>query len=60
MNPVIHIVGILDDGWGGLSETARGALSGAQLVIGADGRAVYTDQNCEAIGATESEWRELA
>ena len=35
MNPVIHIVGILDDGWGGLSETARGALSGAQLVIGA-------------------------
>ena len=35
MKGSIHIVGILDDGWAGLSDAARRVLSGAALVIGA-------------------------
>ena len=35
MTPNLHVIGILDDGWPGLSDTARAALSAASLVIGA-------------------------
>ncbi len=35
MSTAIHIVGILDDGWSGLSDTARGVLAQADVVIGA-------------------------
>ena len=35
MRTAVRIVGILDDGWSGLSDAARGALSQAGLVIGA-------------------------
>ena len=35
MSTAIHIVGILDDGWSGLSDAARDALLQAALVIGA-------------------------
>ncbi|MBI2308124.1 MAG: precorrin-6y C5,15-methyltransferase (decarboxylating) subunit CbiE [Rhodocyclales bacterium] len=32
--PICHVVGILDDGWGGLADAARAALAGAGLVVG--------------------------
>jgi precorrin-6Y C5,15-methyltransferase (decarboxylating) len=35
MSAEVFIVGILDDGWAGLSDAARTALAGAGLVIGA-------------------------
>ena len=33
-NPTCHLLGILDDGWAGLADSARAALGRATLVIG--------------------------
>lgn len=35
MNAAVTIIGILDDGWAGLNDAARGALRNADVVIGA-------------------------
>ena len=42
MSATVTLIGLLDDGWAGLSETARHSLNKADLVIGC---LLYTPQS---------------